>query len=46
VMLRAQRSRSKARAARASAEYAELRLAWGVDPAIGRMLDLPVTVLA
>jgi SAM-dependent methyltransferase len=46
VMLRAQRSGSKARAARASAEYAELRRAWGVDPAIGRMLDLPVTVLA
>ena len=40
VMLRAERTRSKARVARATAEYAELRDAWGVDPAIGRMLDL------
>ncbi len=40
VMLRAERTRSKARVTRAAAEYAELRDAWGVDPAIGRMLDL------
>ena len=40
VMLRAERTRSKARIARATAEYAGLRDAWGVDPAIGRMLDL------
>ena len=46
VMLRAERTRSKARVARATAEYAELRDAWGVDPAIGRMLDLPVSVEA
>jgi len=40
VMLRAERTRSKARVTRAAAEYAQLRDAWGVDPAIGRMLDL------
>ena len=40
VMLRAQRAPSKARAARAAAEYAELRDAWGVDPAIGRLLPV------
>ncbi len=40
VMLRAQRAPSKARAARAAAEYEELRDAWGVDPAIGRLLPV------
>ncbi len=40
VMLRAQRAPSEARAARAAAEYAELRDAWGVDPAIGRLLPV------
>jgi SAM-dependent methyltransferase len=43
VMLRAQRGPSKTRVARASAEYEELRETWGVDPAIGRLLDLPVS---
>jgi SAM-dependent methyltransferase len=46
VMLRAQRSRSPARVARAIAEYEDLRAAWGVDPAIGRLVDLPVSVRA
>jgi SAM-dependent methyltransferase len=41
VMLRAERAPSKARAARAAAEYAELRDRFGVQPAIGRLLDLP-----
>ncbi len=41
VMLRAQRAPSPAREARAAAEYAELRDAWGVDPAIGRLLSVP-----
>jgi SAM-dependent methyltransferase len=40
VMLRAQRAPSRERAARAAAEYAELRDAWGVDPAIGRLLPV------
>jgi SAM-dependent methyltransferase len=40
VMLRAQRSPSAARAARAATEYAELRDAWGVDPAVGRLLAI------
>jgi SAM-dependent methyltransferase len=40
VMLRAQRSPSAARAGRARAEYAELRDAWGVDPAVGRLLEI------
>jgi SAM-dependent methyltransferase len=40
VMLRAQRAPSGPRAARAAAEYAQLRDAWGVDPAIGRLLAL------
>jgi SAM-dependent methyltransferase len=40
VMLRAQRAPSGSRAARATAEYAQLRDAWGVDPAIGRLLAL------
>jgi len=45
VMLRAQRAPSASRAARATAEYAQLRDAWGVDPAVGRLLAsrLPVT---
>jgi SAM-dependent methyltransferase len=38
VMLRAQRAPSRTRSARASAEYAQLRDEWGVDPAIGRLL--------
>jgi SAM-dependent methyltransferase len=38
VMLRAQRSPSRTRSARASAEYTRLRDEWGVDPAIGRLL--------
>jgi SAM-dependent methyltransferase len=40
VMLRAQWAPSRSRAARAAAEYAELRSAWGVDPAIGRLLPV------
>jgi SAM-dependent methyltransferase len=40
VMLRAQRAPSATRVARASAEYAQLRDAWGVDPAIGRLLAI------
>jgi SAM-dependent methyltransferase len=40
VMLRAQRAPSPARIARAGAEYAALRDAWGVDPAIGRLLPV------
>jgi len=43
VMLRAERAPSQSRAARAAAEYAELRRRFGVQPAIGRLLDLPVT---
>jgi SAM-dependent methyltransferase len=43
VMLRAERAPSQSRAARAAAEYAELRTRFGVQPAIERMLDLPVT---
>jgi SAM-dependent methyltransferase len=38
VMLRAVRSPSPARAARARAEYTELRDSWGVDPAVERLL--------
>lgn len=40
VMLRAVRAPSPQRAARAAAEYAELRDRYGVDPAIGRFLDV------
>jgi SAM-dependent methyltransferase len=40
VMLRGQRAPSASRVARATAEYTELRDAWGVDPAIGRLLRL------
>ena len=43
VMLRAERAPSAPRAARAAGEYAELRERYGVQPAIGRLLDLPVT---
>jgi hypothetical protein len=42
-MLRAERAPSAARAARASAEYVELRDRYGVSPAIERLLPLPVT---
>ena len=38
LMLRAERDPSPARARRALAEYRELRDAYGVDPAIGRLL--------
>jgi SAM-dependent methyltransferase len=43
VMLRAERAPSASRASRAAAEYEELRDRFGVQPAIGRLLDLPVT---
>jgi SAM-dependent methyltransferase len=43
VMLRAERASSAARERRAAKEYVELRDRYGVDPAIGRMLDLPVS---
>jgi SAM-dependent methyltransferase len=43
VMLRAERAPSEARKHRAAAEYAELRDRYGVDPAIGRLLELPVS---
>lgn len=43
VMLRAERAPSGARERRAAREYVELRDRYGVDPAIGRMLDLPVS---
>jgi SAM-dependent methyltransferase len=41
VMLRAERSPSPPRAARAAAEFVELRDRYGVDPAIERLLPLP-----
>jgi SAM-dependent methyltransferase len=41
VMLRAERAPSTARAARAAAEFVELRDRFGVDPAIERLLPLP-----
>jgi SAM-dependent methyltransferase len=41
VMLRAERAPSAARTRRARAEYAELSNRFGVEPAIGRLLDLP-----
>jgi SAM-dependent methyltransferase len=41
VMLRARRSPSPTRAARALAEYVELRDRFGVEPAIERLLPLP-----
>ncbi len=43
VMLRAERSPSTRRAARAAAEFVELRDRFGVSPAIERLLPLPVT---
>jgi len=42
VMLRALRDPSPAREARAGAEFAELRDRYGVDPAIQRLLRVPV----
>jgi SAM-dependent methyltransferase len=41
VMLRAERAPSPPRAARATAEFVELRDRFGVDPAIERLLPLP-----
>jgi SAM-dependent methyltransferase len=41
VMLRAARAPSRPRAARATAEFVELRDRFGVDPAIERLLPLP-----
>ena len=41
VMLRAERAPSRPRAARAAAEFVELRDRYGVDPAIERLLPLP-----
>jgi SAM-dependent methyltransferase len=43
VMLRAERAPSTSRAERAAAEYRELRDRWGVEPAIERLLELPVS---
>ena len=43
VMLRAERSPSPGRAERARRDYLELRDRYGVDPAIGRLLRLPVS---
>ncbi len=43
VMLRAERAPSRSRAERAAAEYRELRDRWGVEPAIERLVSLPVT---
>ena len=43
VMLRAERAPSEQREARAAAEYRDLRDRWGVEPAIERLLDLPVS---
>ena len=43
VMLRAERAPSRSRADRAAAEYLELRDRWGVEPAIERLLPLPVS---
>ncbi|HVC87497.1 MAG TPA: SAM-dependent methyltransferase [Gaiellaceae bacterium] len=42
VLLRAEHAPSSARASRAAAEYVELRDRFGVDPAVGRLLRLPV----
>ena len=41
VMLRAERAPSQPRAARAAAEFVELRDRFGVSPAIERLLPLP-----
>jgi SAM-dependent methyltransferase len=43
VMLRAERAPSASRARRAADEYTRLRDRFGVEPAIERLLDLPVT---
>jgi SAM-dependent methyltransferase len=43
VMLRAERAPSPARAERARRDYLELRDRYGVDPAVGRLLGLPVS---
>ena len=43
VMLRAERAPSQARADRAAVEYRNLRDRWGVEPAIERLLALPVS---
>jgi SAM-dependent methyltransferase len=42
VMLRAEHAPSRSRAERAAAEYRELRDRWGVQPAIERLVALPV----
>ncbi len=42
VMLRAEHAPSRSRADRAAAEYRQLRDRWGVEPAIERLLALPV----
>jgi SAM-dependent methyltransferase len=41
VMIRAERAPSKSRAARAAADYVELRDRFGVEPTIERLLSLP-----
>lgn len=43
LMLRAERAPSKQRGRRAEQEYRELRDRWGVDPAIERLIELPVS---
>ncbi len=43
VMLRAERAPSRARARRAGVEYRELRDRFGVEPAIERLVSLPVS---
>jgi SAM-dependent methyltransferase len=46
VMLRAERGPSAGRAARAAADYVDLRDRFGVRPSIERLLSLPVTAAA
>jgi hypothetical protein len=41
MTLRAERAPSTQRAARAAAEFVELRNRYGVDPAVERLLPLP-----
>jgi SAM-dependent methyltransferase len=43
VMLRAELAPSRSRAERAAAEYRDLRDRWGVEPAIERLVSLPVS---
>jgi SAM-dependent methyltransferase len=43
VMLRAERAPSRSRAERAAAEYRDLRDRWGVEPALERLVHLPVS---